>query len=700
MLTIRQYNKIVHDWVVLLTGLSGSNVRPQKDRFGFELTDPTGKPLAFDSLIAMFYFGFDGEAQTRAFNAVDTIGTLNNASLTLTFLGENCEQYANQVKATAYGVTSRTYLDSMGFALQGEINEIQNDKEYAEKWFRRKTLRISFNVALDFVPPNTPLEYDIDKVPTTVQGLDFTAKTPTEQTKTVVPSGEQQVVVADTGKVLEKVIVEAIALQEKSVEPTNVEQVVTPDSEFSGLSKVTVGATPSYEPELNTQTTLLGELETEINELPDQPSGEVELTKNGTYDVKNYATAVVSVGEEKDVNFYDYDGTLVASYTIEEANALTALPIAPDHSQDEVPLTFQEWNYTLEEINALDHIADVGANYITTDGKTYVYFYLNKATGLTPSVRMYLQYVSYSYNLYKLPENTLIDTYTSGVMSGSKDRQLQNITEYGNYRLELTFTGDGISSHEHYVDTYNSIISTKTETKIYFGDLWTACNIYSAIFEKASITKNMGGNNTIKNLKCFVIPRYTKNNKTSTFYDCEIICTNPTMATYKSRIDKVRGNTKRLVVYYLFNSISNTNIKELYLSPLLASVGGLSSNNYIEELKLPPSVTSTGNYFYAPRTDSIGYLKKAIFLGDITSFHGNTFGQFASIDNGFGDIYLELIDLSHCTSVPSLSVAELPKQNPKLQIVVPDELYDQWIVATNWATYANYIIKASEYVEG
>lgn len=322
MLTIRQYNKIVHDWVVLLTGLSGSNVRPQKDRFGFELTDPTGKPLAFDSLIAMFYFGFDGEAQTRAFNAVDTIGTLNNASLTLTFLGENCEQYANQLKATAYGVTSRTYLDSMGFALQGEINEIQNDKEYAEKWFRRKTLRISFNVALDFVPPNTPLEYDIDKVPTTVQGLDFTAKTPTEQTKTVVPSGEQQVVVADTGKVLEKVIVEAIALQEKSVEPTNVEQVVTPDSEFSGLSKVTVGATPSYEPELDTQTTLLGELETEINELPAQPSGEIELTKNGTYDVKNYATAIVKVaGASEDLGLFMDLGTLydlLDDYTIQQ----------------------------------------------------------------------------------------------------------------------------------------------------------------------------------------------------------------------------------------------------------------------------------------------------------------------------------------------------------------------------------------------
>lgn len=689
MLTIRQYNKIVHDWVVLLTGLSGSNVRPQKDRFGFELTDPTGKPLAFDSLIAMFYFGFDGEAQTRAFNAVDTIGTLNNASLTLTFLGENCEQYANQVKATAYGVTSRTYLDSMGFALQGEINEIQNDKEYAEKWFRRKTLRISFNVALDFVPPNTPLEYDIDKVPTTVQGLDFTAKTPTEQTKTVVPSGEQQVVVADTGKVLEKVIVEAIALQEKSVEPTNVEQVVTPDSEFSGLSKVTVGATPSYEPELDTQTTLLGELETEINKLPDQPSGEIELTKNGTYDVKNYATAVVSVDEEKDVNFYDYDGTLVASYTIEQAKTLSQLPPAPDHSQDEVPLTFQEWNYTLEEINALDHIADVGANYITTDGKTYAFFTLNKATGLTPKLAGYFNKVSISYELYKLPENTLIDTYSNNSLSGSQTISLQNITEYGNYKLVITLTETGTGS---YFGTYNDLIwSDITQncpiTRLYCGKLILGINVYGYMFEKCSVPTHIR-NFEIQNLKCIVLPRVESPNSEK-FTNCQIICTNPISVVNQFY---VYGKINRLALYHQSNAVSKTSIKELYLSPTMTRIGNITGNSLLQNIIFPPSITQTTSYMLSPGTSIYSSLQKVIFLGDITSFHGSTFG-----DKQY-QLSLKLIDLTHCSSVPSLSSATLPN-NIALKIKVPDALYDDFIVATNWATYANKIVKASEYVE-
>lgn len=46
-----------------------------------------------------------------------------------------------------------------------------------------------------------------------------------------------------------------------------------------------------------------------------------------------------------DVTFYDYDGTVVASYSLAEAQALTALPDGPTHEG----LIFQGWNYTLEK---------------------------------------------------------------------------------------------------------------------------------------------------------------------------------------------------------------------------------------------------------------------------------------------------------------------------------------------------------------
>ena len=68
----------------------------------------------------------------------------------------------------------------------------------------------------------------------------------------------------------------------------------------------------------------------------------------------------------KDVNFYDYDGALVASYTLAEAQALTALPDGPTHDG----LVFQGWNWSLESVKALTKPMNVGAMYITDDEKT------------------------------------------------------------------------------------------------------------------------------------------------------------------------------------------------------------------------------------------------------------------------------------------------------------------------------------------
>ena len=67
-----------------------------------------------------------------------------------------------------------------------------------------------------------------------------------------------------------------------------------------------------------------------------------------------------------EVTFYDYDGSIVASYTLAQAKALTALPDASTHDG----LTFQGWNWSLENIKALTRPMNIGAMYITDDGKT------------------------------------------------------------------------------------------------------------------------------------------------------------------------------------------------------------------------------------------------------------------------------------------------------------------------------------------
>lgn len=93
----------------------------------------------------------------------------------------------------------------------------------------------------------------------------------------------------------------------------------------------------------------------------------------------------VEEAPENDVNFYDYDGFRVASFTIAQAKALTQSEynaiLPPSHEG----LTFQEWNWSLADIQSYNRqFADVGANYITTDGNTYI---IAKATNNEVYVR-------------------------------------------------------------------------------------------------------------------------------------------------------------------------------------------------------------------------------------------------------------------------------------------------------------------------
>ncbi len=89
-----------------------------------------------------------------------------------------------------------------------------------------------------------------------------------------------------------------------------------------------------------------------------------------------------------DVNFYDYDGTIVHSYTADEFAELSEMPSNPTHEG----LTAQGWNWTLA--NAKACVADygtlnIGQMYVTSDGKTRLYIHLTEGR-TTPNFQLYL----------------------------------------------------------------------------------------------------------------------------------------------------------------------------------------------------------------------------------------------------------------------------------------------------------------------
>jgi len=209
---------------------------------------------------------------------------------------------------------------------------------------------------------------------------------------------------------------------------------------------------------------------------------------------------------EKDVNFYDYDGTLIASYTIEEAHNLTSLPTPPEHDG----LTFQGWNYTLDKVRAATRSINVGATYITTDGKTHLHIRLTPVSGL--SVTLYLN---------KSDNSTLTvdwgDSTTSAFTdSGNFNTEAHQYPSAGDYTIKLWISsgsgtfGFGHGSSSAYL-LGNSTVQ-KTLISSFVGNNVTNIGIYAfnTCYSLTSITIPDGvtsiGNYAFNN--CYSIKQY------------------------------------------------------------------------------------------------------------------------------------------------------------------------------------------------
>lgn len=114
------------------------------------------------------------------------------------------------------------------------------------------------------------------------------------------------------------------------------------------------------------------------------------VVANGAYDTTLYNSVNVNVSSElqhrKDVNFYDYEGTIVKSYTAAEFANISELPNNPSHEG----LTAQGWNWSLADAKA--YVAnygklEVGQMYITDDGKTRIYITLSEGR-LSPMLQL------------------------------------------------------------------------------------------------------------------------------------------------------------------------------------------------------------------------------------------------------------------------------------------------------------------------
>ena len=376
-----------------------------------------------------------------------------------------------------------------------------------------------------------------------------------------------------------------------------------------------------------------------------------------------------------DVTFIDYDGSILYSYSLEEAQALTELPALPSHDG----LGCQGWNWTLEAIKALNRPVTVGAMYITDNGATRLHIRIATIGRMT--VPLYIgQTVSNGVSI------DWGDGSTTQTLSGTGNVNTSHTyAEPGDYVISLmpkdgcTLSfGDGSSS-------YCVIGSTENNGIVY-------CNM----LQDVSIGKNVTSIGNYAFSKCYslasiTIPDGVTSIVNSAFSNCYSLAS----ITIPDSVTSI-GN-------YAFSSCYS--LASITIPDSVTSIRNyaFSSCCSLASITIPDSVTSIGSnafyYFFS--------LASIIIPTGVTSIGDSVFSMCCSlasitIPDGVTSIGINAFqsclgiryyDFSACTDIPTLKNMNAFSGIPSdCQMLIPSALFDEWSIATNWATYASYMV--------
>ena len=445
-----------------------------------------------------------------------------------------------------------------------------------------------------------------------------------------------------------------------------------------------------------------------------------------------------------DVTFIDYDGTILYSYSLEEAQALTELPELPSHDG----LVCQGWNWTLEAIKALNLPVTVGAMYITDDGATRLNIRIETAGRMTVPLHIN-QTVANGVSI------NWGDGSTSETLSGTGNVNTSHTyAEPGDYIISL-MPDDGCTLSFGANSPSYCVMGSTDDNNIVYRNFLKAVRIgngvtrianyaFNKCYSLSSITipdgvTSIGDRafNSCYKLSSVTIPDGVTSIGLDEFQSCSSLAsiaipygvtriTNNAFSNCYSLSRITIPGSVTIIGEYAFDSC--TSLASVAISEGVTSVGIYAFNNCysLSSITIPDGVTSIGNYVFqnckslssvtiSDGVTSIGdyafqnckSLSSITISDSVTTIGNRAFRLCASLvsiaipgsltsisDYAFTSCFgIRYYDFSACTAIPVLPTTNVFSGiQSDCQMLIPSALFDEWSAATNWATYASYMV--------
>ena len=383
----------------------------------------------------------------------------------------------------------------------------------------------------------------------------------------------------------------------------------------------------------------------------------------------------------EEILFIDYDGSVLYSYTVEEAQALTELPPLPSHDG----LICQGWSYDLATIKEHNRELTVGAMYTTDDGKTRIYVHLEEERrspilGCCPNGTVTIDW----------GDGSAVDTLTGTSLKTLVYSQTHTYSAGGDYVITLAVNGElGFAGATDTLGNGSGLLRFSSEKD-------DRNQAYQSSIQKIEIGNNVTtfyncAFSRCHSLSVISIPNTVTTFSDSTFrqcYDLQSVVMAPGVTRAGQYMcEGCQGlrhvsipNTVTTVASYAFQNCTSlsrvtlpNSLTDLYSYAFRYCYG-------IRSLIIPANVKQIQAYCFTQAYS----LSRAIFLGSTKTFGNYVFQNCAS---------LAYIDCTRHTLIPTGSFSGFMSGTPSdCKLLIPAALEEEWKTTDAWKACWDYIV--------